>query len=73
MPILMIVAGAFCTLFGGLLIWAYIWKAIIVPWGEPDQSLMFWYLIFPLFGLPFLSLGIPLIIVEFRNRKKNRT
>jgi hypothetical protein len=47
-----------CVLLGGLLaslgavfIFMYVWEAIILRLGDPDQSLIFWY-------LPVLFLGL---------------
>lgn len=46
-----VVLGGCVTLFGLALVAAYVFGAIIDRIGEPDQSLLFWY-------LPFLFLGI---------------
>jgi hypothetical protein len=46
--------------FGCVLIGSYLWAAVIVPWGEPDQSLLYWYLFLPLLGLLSLRAGIRL-------------
>jgi hypothetical protein len=53
------------TALGGVFILMYVWGAVISRLGEPDQSLLFWYL--PIFfiglisglgGLRLLSRGI---------------
>jgi hypothetical protein len=41
---------------GGLFVAAYILEAIVKRVGEPDQSLLFWY-------LPFLFLGLIGVII----------
>ena len=52
--------GLFCVT-GTLLVLAYVWEAVILRWGEGDQSLVFWYLPFLLFGLIGIISGIALI------------
>ncbi len=55
-------------LAGFLLIASYAWSAIIVPWGEPDQSRLFWYVFLLLVGFLFLRAGI-----RMRNRGSKRS
>ena len=50
---------------GVMLIAAYVWAAVIEPWGEPDQSRLFWYAFLALFGLVLIRAGI-------RTRRRNR-
>lgn len=38
----------------------YIWAAVIVPWGDPDQSLLFWYLFIFLLGALAVKAGLRL-------------
>ena len=47
-------------LVGLLLIGGYIWAAVIVPWGDPDQSLLFWYLFIFLLGALAVKAGLRL-------------
>jgi len=57
-PILAIIFGTLITIVGGLFIAAYILEAIVKRAGEPDQSLLFWYLPFLFMGLFGLIIGI---------------
>jgi hypothetical protein len=45
---------------GLLLIGSYLWAAVIVPWGDPDQSLLFWYLFIFLLGALAVKAGLRL-------------
>jgi len=56
-PVLAIVFGILIILIGGLLVTAYILEAIVKRAGEPDQSLLFWYLPFLFAGLFGLVIG----------------
>ena len=50
-PSLALIAGIVLTIIGALLIVGYIMEAYIARKGEPDQSLLFWY-------LPLLFVGL---------------
>jgi ABC-type multidrug transport system permease subunit len=52
-------------LVGLLLIGSYLWAAVIAPWGDPDQSLRFWYLFIFLLGALAVKAGLRL-----RNRDR---
>lgn len=45
-------------MIGLFLIGVYIWSAVIVPWGDPDQSLLYWYVWILLFGGILLKTGL---------------
>ena len=47
---LFVFLGGLITVLGGAFIGMYIWEAIISRMGDPDQSLIFWY-------LPILFIG----------------
>jgi hypothetical protein len=51
-------AGITLGLTGAALIVAYVLEAIVARAGDPDQSLLFWYLPFLLFGLIGLATGL---------------
>lgn len=51
LPVLALTFGSSAALIGVGLTGSYVWWAVIARWGEPDQSLLFWYLPFLLFGL----------------------
>jgi len=46
---------------GVLLLGAYMAEAVLAPWGEGDQSLLFWYLPFAMFGAISMLSGIALL------------
>jgi len=48
---LLVSIGGFCAVLGGVFVFMYVWEAIISRIGDPDQSLLFWY-------LPILFLGL---------------
>jgi len=51
LPVLALTFGAIASLIGVGLVGSYAWWAVVARWGEPDQSLLFWYVPFLLFGL----------------------
>lgn len=55
---LLLATGILASLAGVALVVAYIWGAIIDRIGEPDQSLLFWYLPFLMIGAAALVFGI---------------
>jgi len=57
-PILAIIFGILISIIGGLFVAAYILEAIVKRAGEPDQSLLFWYLPLLFMGLIGLIIGI---------------
>lgn len=57
-----LVAGIVLSLAGGAAIIAYLLEAVVARAGDPDQSLLFWYLPFLLFGLPMLIAGLKTLI-----------
>lgn len=71
--VLLMGGGGLLILLGLAAVFTYIWAAIIVPWGEPDQSLLFWYLVFPLLGLMLLKAGILMAVTGYREWKVSGT
>jgi len=57
-PLLARITGAILMLLGGSLVAMYIVEAVIKRHGEPDQSLVFWYAPFLLFGFIIFRAGI---------------
>jgi len=51
LPVLALTLGTIASLIGVGLVGSYAWWAVVARWGEPDQSLLFWYVPFLLFGL----------------------
>ncbi len=62
------IAGLGCLLAGILLVGEYVLQAIIERWGQADQSLLFWLLILPMLGLPFIAAGSVLLYRSIRGR-----
>ena len=58
---ILLLLGGFLTLFGGFFIGIYIWEAFILRIGEPDQSLLFWYLPILFIGLFISLIGLLLL------------
>lgn len=50
--------GSLMTLAGGAFVVMYILEAIVARAGEPDQSLLFWYLPFLFMGLIGMVIGL---------------
>ena len=65
-----LVVGSLAGILGGVLIVNYISEAVVARAGEADQSLLFWYLPFFLFGFIFLVSGISAVIWGVRNLRK---
>ena len=67
--VFMILSGGFISLAGAILVCMYFWEAIVSRMGEPDQSLIFWYLPFLLFGVIAIRGGLAMIILGKRRLK----
>jgi|GEM_PF-1560411 len=50
--------GGLLMVLGAVFIGMYLWEAVISRLGEPDQSLVFWY-------LPILFIGIKVVLSGF--------
>jgi len=48
---LFVILGGLISATGVVFVFMYVWEAIVSRLGEPDQSLLFWY-------LPILFLGL---------------
>ena len=62
-------AGGFITILGLVFVAMYIWEGIISRLGEPDQSLLFWYLPLLFIGIVVGRLGLYLLFLGIRNLK----
>lgn len=65
-------SGVMLLLMGLIFIWGYTSEAVIARIGEPDQSLLFWYL--PLLSVGLFTAGIGGLIIwvgyrEYKNGK----
>jgi len=72
-PLLGILIGSLMTLAGIFLIVSYVSEAILARIGEPDQSLLFWYLPFLFVGLLILPAGLGLGISSLKRLRRTRT
>jgi len=66
---LMIFSGGFVSLAGAILVSMYLWEAVISRMGAPDQSPIFWYLPFLLFGVIAIRKGLAMIRLGKRRLK----
>jgi hypothetical protein len=55
------VLAVLSILMGLALAAVYVWEAVILPWGEPDQSRLYWYAFLPLSGAILVRTGIRLL------------
>jgi hypothetical protein len=67
-----IILGIIISLAGLLLIAVYTLKAVIERAGEPDQSLIFWYIPFLLIGVITLIMGVSFSIWGMSSIRKSR-
>jgi hypothetical protein len=67
---LAVIFGIVSVLIGLLLTIGYVLKAVIERLGEPDQSLIFWYLPMLFIGIIFLKLGLGFGIWGFMSLRK---
>ena len=65
-----LVVGSLAGILGVVLIIGYVSEAVVASAGEADNSLLFWYLSFFLFGFIFLVSGISAVIWGVRNLRK---
>lgn len=61
--ILLTIGGAIAVACGALSAGTYVWSAVIARIGEPDQSLLFWYLPFLFIGVMGLALGLAAVVL----------
>ena len=57
-----LVFGIVLSLIGAALIIAYVMEAIVGRAGDPDQSLLFWYLPILFLGIIGLGTGLSLVV-----------
>lgn len=60
--VLMIIGAGFIAM--------YVWEGVISPLGDPDQSLLFWYLPVLFIGFFCFSGGVTLLLVTYRKGKQ---
>ncbi len=52
------VLGGVVTLVGIIFVFMYFYEGVVIPWGNADQSLIFWYL--PILFIGFVGIGFGL-------------
>lgn len=65
-----LIFGIISLLIGLVFTISYIVEAVVERWGEPDQSLIFWYLPILFIGIIFLKLGLGFSIWGFISLRK---
>jgi hypothetical protein len=63
--------GTGLILIGGALVGAYVLEAVVARVGEPDQSLLFWYLPILFLGVLGLAAGLSAAVLGFKTLKKD--
>jgi hypothetical protein len=58
---LFVLLGGLLATVGGVFVAMYVWEAIISRLGDPDQSLVFWYLPILFLGLILSAAGLRLL------------
>ena len=72
LPYLAIVFGTLIAITGAAFVALYVLEAVVARTGEPDQSLLFWYLPFLFAGVIGVATGIGVSVLGFRHLKKIR-
>lgn len=67
LPCGVLVAGSLAAVTGVIFIVMYIVEAIVARLGEPDQSLLFWYL--PVLFVGVIGVGTGLRMVTWGNKR----
>ncbi|MCZ6803990.1 MAG: hypothetical protein O7D86_08680 [Proteobacteria bacterium] len=68
----LIFAGGSGAILGGALIGMYVWEAFISRIGDPDQSLLFWYLPILFLGLVLGGVGVSMFLIGVKPLKAKR-
>jgi hypothetical protein len=61
--------GGLGATLGMTFILMYVWEAVISRIGEPDQSLLFWYLPIMFLGIALSGGSISLLVLGFKAMK----
>lgn len=64
--------GILAFVMGSIFVLMYISQAIIARLGEPDQSLLFWYLPFLFIGMIGIVMGIGVSVLGVLGLRRNR-
>lgn len=68
-----LVFGALAVTAGLWFIGAYVFGAVVGRLGEPDQSLLFWYLPLVFIGFASLTVGVGAIVFGIASRRRAGT
>lgn len=69
---LALLLGSLLLVSGIFLIGGYVYWAVIARFGEPDQSLLFWYLPILIFGLGVTATGVATFHWGWRRWRESR-
>jgi divalent metal cation (Fe/Co/Zn/Cd) transporter len=67
-----LIIGIIVSIIGVFLIITYAMKAYVDRAGEPDQSLLFWYLAILLLGIAALGLGLSITVLRLLNLRNEK-
>jgi len=48
----------------------YVWEGVVARWGDPDQSLVFWYLPILFIGIFSFAGGVALFVVSLKKLRE---
>ena len=69
-PVVALLFGGVVALVGAGLVAAYFLEAVLARLGEPDQSLLFWYLPILFIGLAGLGIGLAAVAWGIRGLRR---
>ena len=69
-PSIVLISGIVISIVGAILIIGYILEAYVARRGEPDQSLLFWYLPFLFVGFISFVTGLSASVLGFNRLRK---
>ena len=72
LPCVAVVFGTLIAITGAVFVVMYVSEAIVARTGEPDQSLLFWYLPFLFAGVIGMAIGIGVTVLGFNRLKTIR-
>jgi len=72
LPYVAIVFGTSIVITGAVFVVMYVSEAIVARMGEPEQSLLFWYLPFLFAGVIGMAIGIGVTVLGFNRLKTIR-
>ena len=67
-----LILGGVMTGLGAAFVVMYVLEAVFARWGEPDQSLLFWYLPLLFLGLIAMTVGAGIGFWGWRRQREDR-